>query len=88
MNQTLRKYRNDSLQTYENLPLETSNLYTKYTDAARMDPEIVKIAAMNPKDIPHIVQIENMQSIDHCNKRFMSCILISYASNFISPTAL
>ena len=67
----LRKYRNDSLQTYENLPLETSNLYTKYTDAARMDPEIVKIAAKSDgaipaflqnrikelKDIPHIVQI-------------------------------
>ena len=67
----LRKYRNESLQTYENLPLETSNLYTKYTDAARMDPEIVKIAAKSDgaipaflqnrikelKDIPHIVQI-------------------------------
>ena len=74
----LRKYRNDSLQTYENLPLETSNLYTKYTDAARMNPEIVKIATKSDgvipaflqnrikelKDIPHIVQIgTNIHSV-------------------------
>ncbi len=74
----LRKYRNESLQMYKNLPLETSQLYKKYTDAARMNPELVKIAAKSDgaipaflqkrtdelKDLPHIIQIgTNIHSV-------------------------
>lgn len=41
----LRSYRRDSLAVYERLPLETSPLYNKYTDAKRMDPEQVSLSA-------------------------------------------
>lgn len=42
--QWLRKYRQDSLATYDNLPLETSPLYNKYTDAAKMNPQDISVS--------------------------------------------
>ncbi|MDI1495523.1 MAG: Fe-S cluster assembly protein SufD [Cenarchaeum symbiont of Oopsacas minuta] len=74
----LCQYRTRSLEMYNKLPLETSSLYTKYTDAARLEPEKVKIAEKTDgvipeflqnrinelKDLPHIIQIgTNIHSI-------------------------
>ena len=35
----LKNYRKSSLSIYDSLPIETSPLYNKYTDAKKMDPE-------------------------------------------------
>ena len=35
----------ESLKVYGTLPLETSPLYNKYTDAARMDPDAVRVSS-------------------------------------------
>ena len=48
----LRKLRADSLAVYEGLPLETSPLYTKYTDARRMDPAKVSLSDSAPSSPP------------------------------------
>ena len=48
----LKDYRNKSLNIYQELPLETSPLYNKYTDANRMDPEQVSLAVNSDKSIP------------------------------------
>ena len=40
----LRQYRLESLKAYGNLPLETSPLYNKYTDAARMNPQNISVS--------------------------------------------
>ena len=48
----LKEYRKNSLNVYQNLPLETSPLYNKYTDASRMDPEQVSLAINSDKSIP------------------------------------
>ena len=39
----LQEYRQQSLSVYESLPLETSPLYGKYTDAARLKPDNVRL---------------------------------------------
>ena len=41
----LREYRKKSLSTYKSLPIETSPLYTKYTDAKALDPDMVSLSA-------------------------------------------
>jgi Fe-S cluster assembly protein SufB len=48
----LKKYRNNSLSIYQELPLETSPLYNKYTDAKRMDPEQVSLSIDSDKSVP------------------------------------
>ena len=40
----LKEYRKNSLSIYEGLPIETSPLYNKYTDAKKMDPEQVSLS--------------------------------------------
>ena len=40
----LRRYRRDSLDVYDKLPIETSPLYNKYTDAKRLDPARVLLS--------------------------------------------
>lgn len=40
----LREYRQDSLVTYDNMPLETSPLYSKYTNAAKMNPQNISVS--------------------------------------------
>ena len=64
----LKEYRKNSLSVYENLPLETSPLYNKYTDAKRMDPEQVSLAINSDKSIPDFLtnrlkELENEISI-------------------------
>lgn len=48
----LSKYRMDSLSIYGSLPLETSPLYTKYTDAKKMDPGRVSLSVASDAEPP------------------------------------
>lgn len=48
----LKEYRKNSLSVYETLPIETSPLYNKYTDAKRMDPQQVSLAINSDSSIP------------------------------------
>lgn len=52
----LREYRASSLDIYGSLPLETSPLYGKYTDAKRMDPEQVSLSARSGGDVPDFLK--------------------------------
>jgi Fe-S cluster assembly protein SufB/Fe-S cluster assembly protein SufD len=48
----LKNYRKNSLSIYESLPIETSPLYSKYTDAKKMDPEKVSLSITTTETIP------------------------------------
>ena len=48
----LKEYRHNSLNIYEELPLEVSPLYNKYTDAMRMDPTKVSLSTNSDSKIP------------------------------------
>jgi Fe-S cluster assembly protein SufB/Fe-S cluster assembly protein SufD len=52
----LKQYRKNSLSIYNTLPIETSPLYNKYTDAKRMDPHQVSISTDTTSSIPSILQ--------------------------------
>ena len=52
----LKDYRKNSLSVYENLPIETSPLYNKYTDAKKMDPQQVSLSISTADTIPKILQ--------------------------------
>ncbi len=64
----LKEYRKNSLNVYQSLPLETSPLYNKYTDANKMDPEQVSLAINSDKSVPdflsnRLMELENEISI-------------------------
>ena len=48
----LKEYRRNSLSIYEELPLEVSPLYNKYTDAMRMDPTKISLSTSSDANIP------------------------------------
>ncbi|MDH3677373.1 MAG: Fe-S cluster assembly protein SufD [Nitrosopumilus sp.] len=52
----LKEYRKISLSVYESLPIETSPLYNKYTDAKKMDPQQVSISVSTTETVPSILQ--------------------------------
>jgi Fe-S cluster assembly protein SufB/Fe-S cluster assembly protein SufD len=52
----LKEYRKSSLSIYDNLPIETSPLYNKYTDAKRMDPEKVSLSTSTVSTIPKFLE--------------------------------
>lgn len=52
----LKQYRKNSLSVYDNLPIETSPLYNKYTDAKRMDPKQVALSVSTTEKIPNFLQ--------------------------------
>lgn len=52
----LGKYRMDSLSVYDGMPVETSPLYTKYTDAQKMDLHQVSLAASTAGSVPEFLQ--------------------------------
>ena len=52
----LKEYRKNSLSVYDTLPIETSPLYNKYTDAKKMDPEQVSFATKTTDSIPEFLQ--------------------------------
>ena len=53
--QWLRRYRQDSLATYDKMPLETSPLYSKYTDAAKMNPQSISVSNDTDNSQPAIL---------------------------------
>lgn len=64
----LSEYRKNSLSVYDDLPVETSPLYTKYTDAQKMDMQQVSFASKTTGSIPAFLQkrigeLENQLSI-------------------------
>ena len=52
----LKDYRKNSLSVYDNLPIETSPLYNKYTDAKKMDPEKVSLSTTTAQTVPAFLQ--------------------------------
>ncbi len=46
----------NSLSIYDSLPIETSPLYNKYTDAKKMDPEKVSLSTTTTETIPAFLQ--------------------------------
>ena len=60
----LKEYRKNSLSIYEELPVEVSPLYNKYTDAKRMDPKKVSISANSDSKIPDFLsrRIDEMKN--------------------------
>lgn len=59
----LRRYRLDSLSVYGGLPIETSPLYGKYTDAAKMDPETISISTDAVEETPSFLS-ERLKELD------------------------
>ena len=52
----LKDYRKNSLSVYDSLPIETSPLYNKYTDAKKMDPEKVSLSTTTTETVPGFLQ--------------------------------
>ena len=52
----LKDYIKNSLSVYDNLPIETSPLYNKYTDAKKMDPEKVSLSTTTAETVPTFLQ--------------------------------
>ena len=52
----LKNYRKNSLSVYDELPIETSPLYNKYTDAKKMDPEKVSLSTTTAETVPTFLQ--------------------------------
>ncbi len=52
----LKEYRRNSLSVYESIPIETSPLYTKYTEAKKMDPQQVSLSVSTTDTIPSFLQ--------------------------------
>ena len=60
----LKDYRKNSLTIYDNLPIELSPLYNKYTDAKKMDPDQVLLSTSTTETIPsflnkRLTELEN-----------------------------
>jgi len=51
----LKEYRHKSLSIYQEMPLEVSPLYNKYTDANKMDPEQVSLSLTSDETIPQFL---------------------------------
>ena len=52
----LKEYRRNSLSVYESIPIETSPLYNKYTDAKKMDPQQVSLSISTTDTFPSFLQ--------------------------------
>ena len=52
----LKEYRKNSLSVYDELPIEMSPLYNKYTDAKKMDPEKVSLSTSTTETIPKFLE--------------------------------
>ena len=50
------------MKVYDTLPMETSPLYNKYTDAARMDPDAVRISGRTDDAVPPAIS-ERLQEL-------------------------
>ena len=63
----LGRYRKNSLLVYDTLPIEISPLYTKYTDAQKMDPQQVSVAPKTMETIPGFLQKRLAELEDQTN---------------------
>jgi len=52
----LKEYRKTSLSVYDELPIEMSPLYNKYTDAKKMDPEKVSLSTTTAETVPKFLE--------------------------------
>jgi Fe-S cluster assembly protein SufB len=52
----LKEYRQKSLSIYKELPLEISPLYSKYTDARKLDPEQVSLSTSSDSATPDFLK--------------------------------
>jgi len=52
----LKEYRKTSLSVYNELPIEMSPLYNKYTDAKKMDPEKVSLSTFTTETVPKFLE--------------------------------
>jgi len=60
----LKEYRKNSLSIYDSLPIETSPLYNKYTDAKKMDPEKVSLSLYTAQSIPSFLK-KRLGELEH-----------------------
>ena len=51
----LKEYRKSSISIYEELPVEVSPLYNKYTDAKRMNPKKISLSINSDSKIPNFL---------------------------------
>lgn len=63
----LREYRYSSFSIYEDLPIETSPLYNKYTDAKRMDPQQISLSIDSDSSVPNFLRrrLEELDGTAH-----------------------
>ena len=52
----LKEYRKNSLSIYDELPIEMSPLYNKYTDAKKMDPDKVSLSTSTTDTVPKFLE--------------------------------
>ena len=52
----LKDYRKKSLSIYDSLPIETSPLYNKYTDAKKMNPHKVELSSSTVQSVPSFLE--------------------------------
>ena len=52
----LKDYRKNSLSIYDDMPIETSPLYNKYTDAKKMSPSKVSLSTSTTQTIPKFLE--------------------------------
>ena len=82
----LKEYRRDSLGIYHELPQEVSPLYSKYTDAKKMNPEQVSLSINTNSGIPEflkkrIEEVKNQLSIIQIGSNIDS---VNISENLIS----
>ncbi|HSB50759.1 MAG TPA: Fe-S cluster assembly protein SufD [Nitrosopumilaceae archaeon] len=62
----LKEYRQSSLSIYQELPIEVSPLYNKYTDANKMDPDQVSLSINSDTAIPDFL-IKRLSELENTN---------------------
>ena len=73
----LKEYRRNSLSIYEELPVEVSPLYNKYTDAKRMDPSKVSLSIDSDSNIPNFI-LQRVEELKNDNG------IVQIGSNILS----
>ncbi len=62
----LKEYRQNALSIYQEMPLEVSPLYNKYTDANKMDPEQVSLSLNSDASIPELLN-KRLSELENSN---------------------
>jgi len=62
----LKDYRQNALSIYQEMPLEVSPLYNKYTDANKMDPEQVSLSLNSDAAIPELLN-KRLSELENSN---------------------